>query len=245
MTTMRTILTALALGITVSASAQFVSSSANGSSRNAVSYDNSSEKTNYTRLYAEYNPITFAIDVKGASDVDLTGFSFGVLHGIAVSQSIPLFVEVGGRLTYAFDSDNTDVVDLGDDGTIKLNYLGMTVPVNLVYNFSIPNSQVSIAPMFGLTLRANIVAKAKAEVEYEDCSGYHCTTKTESKTFDFFDKDDVGKDWQFSRVQLGWQIGANVNINKFSLGLRYGSEFDDIAKKMSTKQWALQVGVNF
>ena len=46
-----------------------------------------------------------------------------------------------------------------------------------------------------------------------------------------FDKDDVGEDGTWNRVQFGWQIGATLDINKFNVGIGYALDFNEIAEK--------------
>lgn len=261
----KSILSVLAFSLAASTFAQGVNN--DKPSEISLGYIGEGIASPYTRIYAEYNPTTFEVDVRKKPEVDLTGFSVGVLRGISISKKYPLFLEVGGRLTYAFSTKGMD--DLEElrgvleshysnflqyqmhneevvDASVKLSYVGLTIPVNLTYRYELPNSQVAISPLLGLALRANIIAKAEAEMStkgHDPYTGYY-NSHEYSTDVNFFDKYDIGENFRFRRVELGWQIGATVSVhNKYSIGLRYGAGMTGIAKWVSTRQWAVQVGM--
>lgn len=60
-----------------------------------------------------------------------------------------------------------------------------------------------------------------------------------------FDKDDVGKDYTWNRVQFGWQIGTTLDINKFNVGISYGLDFNEIAEKVKNSAFSVRLGYNF
>ena len=63
--------------------------------------------------------------------------------------------------------------------------------------------------------------------------------------YNMFDKDDVGKDGQWKRFQLGWHIGVGATYKAFYLGLSYGTDFMELAKKLNTSTFKIGVGYNF
>lgn len=107
----------------------------------------------------------------------------------------------------------------------KTNWLTATVPVNLVYKYEITDG-IKLAPFAGLYLRGNLVGNISSDYFDEDIS--------------FFD------DYEASRFSFGWNIGVGVDINKFYLGISYGSdlnEFVEDADKIGT--FSATVGFNF
>ncbi|MBQ9076478.1 MAG: outer membrane beta-barrel protein [Muribaculaceae bacterium] len=221
----------------------------------------SSTNTSYNRIEVSYNPVSLSSDYDGVDDEDLTGISAAYIRGISLSKTIPLYIETGLRLTYAWYSE-----DESDSGTgyeyvdgyglvgynytanveEKFTYLGIIVPINLAYRFAIPDSKVTITPYAGITLRGNIIAKDKLDASVTvSVPGYGSETVSEEESYNMFDKDDVGKDLQFNRIQLGWDIGMNVAFNKFNVGLSYGSDFTNLCKKTKTNNWSVSVGCNF
>ena len=62
---------------------------------------------------------------------------------------------------------------------------------------------------------------------------------------DVCDEDDMGDDGVFERFQIGSQISATLNIDKFNVGLSYGTDFMEISKNVDTKALRVSVGVNF
>ncbi len=220
MKNLKSLLTAVLAFGCLSVSAQFTNSGG-GVSSNANS-------EGWSSVYFQYNPSTLVIDYSGAKDRSFTGLMLGYSKAFSISSSLPLYVEAGGALEYSFYSDEVGGVDE------KVNVLAIKVPVNLVYNYEIPNSSVALAPYLGVSLRGIILAKDKEEWNGGD------------KTYDLFDKDDVGKDGQWKRIQFGAQLGCNVKFNnKFFLGLGYGTDFTEICKKEKMHEFIISAGLIF
>ena len=138
--------------------------------------------------------------------------------------------------------------DLGDgydyyyddyDAEQKFSMFSFKIPVNLLYKFDIPNSTVSLMPHAGINLRYNLSAKMK--YTYED---YYYD---ESKEVDLFDKKDMGSDKAtWNRFQLGWQIGVKARFGQsFLVGVSYGSDFSEIAKKTKISTTTISLGYAF
>lgn len=191
----------------------------------------------YSRIYFGYNPTSVSYDGKtddsDVEDFTLNGIMFGYTKGISLSQNMPLFLETGARFTYGFKSKT---LSLGDDGDEKIETKAMNivVPVNLSYKFSFSENDFSLSPFVGVTLKGNILGKQKW-VDEDD-----------SVENDFFDKEDMGgKDYTWKRFQVGWQIGANVDYKSLSVGMHYGSDFSELAKKTNSSNWAITLGYSF
>ena len=96
------------------------------------------QSENYSRVEVSYNPIA-------VEDLDLTGITAGYVKAFNVTSK-PLFIEVGGRLTYA----------TGDDS----KFMQVAVPVNAVYKFTLSDDW-SIAPFAGLVAKGNILGETE------------------------------------------------------------------------------------
>lgn len=220
------------LAISTSASAQFTNATGGSSSSVGTNTDG------WSTIWAEWNPSTMKYDSKNADNESFTGISFGYSQAFSLTSSIPLFAEVGLGIQYSFYSDGYE--DEEDDFTeeINLNMLSAKVPANLMYLFQIPNSSVSLIPYVGVNFRYNISAKEKWTVE-----GYYEDIEEE---FNLFDKDDMGKDGTWNRFQLGWNIGVKARFGeKFLVGLSYGSDFSEIAKKTKISTTSISLGYTF
>lgn len=191
-------------------------------------------------------------DVKGVDNTTLNGFTFGYTKGISLSKNLPIFLELGARFNFGFKSENLsdeddddyystrlsydydDDYDEDEEETCKTTTASLVVPINVAYKLTFAGGDFSVSPFLGITLKGNILGKEK--YEYGD----------EKETIDFFDKKDMeGKEYTWNRFQAGWQIGANLDYKALSLGFHYGSDFNEIAKKTNTKNWAINIGYKF
>jgi len=221
------IMTAAMVAMSLTASAQFANSSAASSSSNVGSTNG------WGYAYVEYNPITAKIDMKGADDQSLTAFSAGYSQAFPISQGTPLFVEAGLGVTYVSKSDFDDIDDL------DFSMYAAKVPVNIMYAFQLPNSQITLIPFGGLTFRGNISGKFTYKGGKKD------------KDYDVFEKKDMeemgmldGKAW--SRFQVGWQIGVKARLGgDLLVGASYGTDFSEIAKKTKLSTVSITVGYCF
>ena len=220
---------AILMAMATSASAQFVD-------------DHASFYVQYNSLgvgdYAEY------LDDADADADKLSGLTVGFNKAISVTSSLPLFVEFGAGLTYAwanfFEYDEGDDCGLCDDeysitGKVVSEHMMVNVPINLIYKFQLPNSSITIEPYVGLNLKAHLLGKMKTKYSYEAC----CDDVEEileeefedldedDMTVDYFDKKDMGgKKYVGSRLNYGWQIGANVDFGSAFAGISYGSDLN-------------------
>lgn len=133
------LLAAFAVFMSLSASAQLISS-------NTITHKKT--KSGYNRFSVSYK--SFKVD-----DVSLNGVSLDWTKGISLSSSAPLYLETGLGVMYASKSEM--------DGDISHKYLGVTVPIDVTYKFDIAESGVKIAPFAGIYLRGNILGKSEIE----------------------------------------------------------------------------------
>lgn len=221
--------TAVMMAVSMSASAQFT----NGGSSSSSSTNNEGWST----IWVEWNPSTLKFDAKNADNESFTGLSLGYSQAFSIIQSQPLFLEAGLGVQYSFKTmDGEDFgFDEDDEVEVKFNMFSVKVPVNLLYKFDIPNSSVSLMPHIGANLRYNLSGKMKAEGE------------DDSEEVDLFDKDDMGSSkatWK--RFQIGWQAGVKARFGQnFLVGVSYGSDFSEIAKKTKVGTTSITLGYTF
>ena len=155
---------------------------------------------------------------KGDKGATFNGFNVQYIHGFHITNSLPLYIETGARL-------NTGFLSVDDVDVTKMS---LQIPVNVAYNFDL-GSDVTLRPYTGFNLGVNLLGKAKDD----------------GASLNFFDKDDVAKDFRWNRVQGGWQIGVGADWKNIYLGIEYGIDFNELAKKLSTSTLTVNVGYQF
>lgn len=236
--------------VAATASAQF----ANTNSKTGAK---SVDTDNYNRITFSWNPTTFDYDYKGVDNLTLNGLSLGYTAGISLSKKYPMFIEVGARVNYAFKTQDyfEDLYDKWDEETVDAifnkhsytdTYVNLAVPVNFAYKIKV-GKDFAITPYLGVVLKANIISLTSYDFELTDDALDAGVEKAEWDwdTKDYFSKKDVGKDYTWNRFQIGWNIGAGFDYKKFYFGLSYGTDFMQIAKRTSTSNYAITLGVNF
>lgn len=219
------LLTAMLLTCSSMSFAQFMNGGSSSSSSDVPAWKGF--RLSYDRTFMSY-------DIEDADNTDMNGFSVGYVHSFNIAKSLPIFLETGAGINFARYSDSESFDD--EEYKVSLTTLGLTIPVNFVYGIGI-NDKLTIKPFTGLYLRANLMAKEKDEYTFDG--------ETESEDYNLFDKDDVGKDGVWNRVQVGWQIGTTLDINKFNVGISYALDFNEIAEKTKTSKFSVNLGYNF
>lgn len=172
---------------------------------------------NFTSHHKEW-----VIDTHPKADLD--GVALQYIHGFHLSKSLPLYLEVGGRIAYHWDH-----IKLNDVGgqyglsepyvlNLKLNpYLwNIYVPVNFGYRFNVCE-KFKIMPYVGLFGRYNFVGKNTTHYTVTD--GANIIVDEERKK-DLF-KDDNG----LKHFQCGLNLGANFEYEHVVLGASWGVGF--------------------
>lgn len=225
-------------------------------------------QSGHNSFYVQYNSFgvgEFAdvLDDMDAENEKLNGIGVGFNKAFSVTSSIPLFIEVGAGLNYAwakiYDEEEKDDCYICEDEyavTYKTSsqHLMVNVPVNLMYKFQIPNSSITLEPYVGLNLKGHILGRMKSKYTYEACCDEVEDAFEEiledmdedDLVSNYFDKDDMGgKKYVATRLNIGWQIGANADFGKAFVGISYGSDFNKFLKsgKDEWKYSALNVSL--
>ena len=260
MKTIKLYLTACLLLVATMTFAQFANTkAASSTSTNTRSIDTNG----WSRISVSYNPLKIVTDYEGSDDLNMTGFSVGYTKGFNIAKELPLFLEVGINGLYASKSltaeDDKLLKELKDQGynmEQKITSVSLNIPINLAYKFSISNSDISIIPFLGINLKGNIIGKAKykldtdlndtpydSEKEFWEDFEDELSMKQETNLFD--KKEAGGKDAQWKRFQIGWQIGVGLNYNKLYVGISYGKDFTELCKKTKVATTSITLGYNF
>jgi hypothetical protein len=221
---LKSILTVVMMALSVCAYAQFANS---GSSSSGLSLSSSTD--DYARFQIGYVTSNYKYDGKTIDGMDsFNGVTAGVIYGKNINQSMPLFLEYGANLTWLNWNDSED------DWEDKWNIVNIAVPVNLAYKIGFGNDNFSIVPFAGINFKVNLVSKEKEEEDGD------------SETWDWFDKKDVGSDFQWNRFQLGGQIGIGINYKQLYIGYQFQVDFMELAKKtkMPTNSIILGISIN-
>lgn len=213
----------------------------------------------WNTFYVQWNPMTVAVDMKGADDLSVNAFSVGYNKAFGIAKGTPLFVEAGIGLQYMFKTDeepyedNEEMDDYGwQVSGDKYSMLSAKVPVSLAYCWTLPNGKVDLIPNVGIDLRFNVFGKKNAQ--FEVGSKYDGDEKEDYEEMNdspadknLFDKDDMGsKDATWKRFQIGWHIGVNARFNqRLLLGLSYGTDFSELCKKTTIKTTSVTLGYCF
>lgn len=226
--------------ITTTASAQFANTSNSTSGGSGFGIEN--DCSSYSRINFGYIGINFKAeydDVSVTDDSDnLKGFTVGYTKGINLTSACPLFLEAGGQLNYArwSESDSDDGLKVSE----AINFLSLSVPLNLTYKLSFSNG-FYVAPYAGINFELGLLLNNTAKASYHG--------QSESKTQNMYSSDDMGDDSTFNRFQMGYQVGGNIGYKRFNLGLGYKGSFlpifDHDGLSIQTGGPVITVGYNF
>ncbi len=227
------ILTVCALFVGMTASAQFTSSSSNSNAGTMGTAEN------WSRFYVSYNPFTVDVDKDFGDDLELkNGFTAGFSMAKNITTDLPVFLEFGAAVNYAWDTENESSGSYKYSATIS--QLAVMVPVSVVYRWDVA-SDIALAPYAGLRARYIAAFNNKYTEEYDG--------EKESGKVNLYDEDE-GWDEDARRFFIGYQIGVQALFkDKFSIGLEYEGYFsqlfkdDDIDSVLKT--WSISLGFLF
>ncbi len=183
-------------------------------------------------VHDDYNTVGVSYVTRGYGGGSTNGFEVGYVHGFSVWQAQPLYFQTGLKMDMGFK-------DLGNEGfdEISINAdfttMSFSVPIDLAYRFGSGDNGVYFTPYIGLNMKLNAMAKAKASAsaggaKYEE-------------SISLFD-DDYG----MKHFQIGWHIGAGVDLTHFHIGAQFGTDFMPIIDGGNhTPTFSIGVGYTF
>ena len=225
----------------VTASAQFVQSSGKPSGTSSAA----DPEALFSTVDFTYSPMTInASSGNGSDSADMTGLSINWSQARLLTNQLPLYLQYGAGLQYSWykDSDSYEGDYYSYSYSATTSFLTLSVPVNVVCNFAVPNTPISVMPYLGLSANLHILGQTTTTMEEDGVE--------ESKTYSFFSEDDMGSSSStYNRFVLGWQVGAMVSLDKYFLRFGYSGPVTNLYSqgefKINTSQVNLSIGLRF
>ena len=211
----------------------------------------SAQSDGWMGVKLSYNPVTIYSETDGEDleydqKSNLTGFTLGFVKGFCLIQDMPIYLETGADFTFASKKkkstgnyyDDKENENVKYKAKTKYSALSLSIPVNIGYKYDF-NESLSIYPFVGVTARVNLVGRTKQK-------GYDADGDRDVDTKSFFNADDMGGyENMWRRFQIGWQIGAKLNVKQFSVAASYGMDFNEVAEGKKVSIPSISVGYNF
>lgn len=223
----------------VAASAQFVNQG--GSGRSAAPSSAEVEAV-FNTFDFTYSPFNLKAEGGGESATqEMNALSLNWAQARALTTAYPVYLQYGVGLQYAWktDSDSEDYHSYKE----TMSFLTAKIPVNLMYCFNVPQTNVALMPYVGLNLQGHILGQTNWKETYDG--------ESESGKVNYFSDEDM-EDNTYNRIVLGWQIGAKVAFNKYFVGIAYEGPVTNLFKydgdgdyKINTNQINISIGMKF
>ena len=235
----------------------------------SLSVGQSYAQDSYNRFQINFAPRTMEIkDIKwnkddnerGWEDAKLKspGFGVGLIHGIGLSNTLPIFLETGANATFHIKSyDESE--DKYYSVTSSYLFLDLSIPIEAVYRIQL-NDKISFDPHFGFNLKFNILGLEKGEIEnWKNTVEYKVRFFGDSEYDGDEEKGDhyfgEGDKYKAKRFQFGLNVGVAVNLGGVRLGWAFqpdlskyaltNDEYSDKDKDVKTRCQILSVGFTF
>lgn len=181
---------------------------------------NSFESTNSVVVNKNYNRVIFGY---APTKFKAEGES-ATAHGFSAAWLGGYNVTKGKRLPLYIEPGVAMNMGFGEVMSESDKLLNIEVPVNVTYRYNIPNTKIRLSPYFGFHCKVNVL----------------CLDKDGLNWFDY----DV-----LNRFQFGMQLGANIDFNRFSIGVGWNKDFIPFADfdgiNMNTSGLRVNLGIVF
>ena len=199
-----------------------------------VAFSAQAQNSDYNRISIGYDQMHLSESYDGyGGSMDLPGFDANYAHGFNLTSKLPLYLEVGGRLTFNTKKDSSYDYELVG-GNVRVNMLALSIPVSLTYKFTFGDG-FYVAPFAGINAHFNLVCQEKGTTHV----GSHEETVTENM---------LSGDNSWNVCQFGGQVGVNLGYKAFNLGFGFYPSTPIYSKgdhKIRNNDWAITVGLNF
>ena len=181
----------------------------------ALSLNVNAQKNN--EVYMSLSPITSNLPSgevgSPLNKKEFIGLTFGYNHAFDLGDNSNFKFILGAKLMYWGYIDENKTIDGKEYDNLSENYFRVSVPVIFKYVINV-NENVSIEPFAGLSIGVN------TDASYD--------LKKDSRTLhvDMFGENDGLK-----RMDFGAQVGVDLGINRFVLGLSYNPSFSNYYSK--------------
>ena len=188
-----------------------------------------------------YSPFTLNVEIGDDGDLstDMNAFSLNWAQARTILPSLPVYLQYGVGIQYAWELDTEKEEGVSYKSSTSL--LTAKVPVNVMYCFDVPTTEVSLIPYAGINLQGHIIGQSKSTIKYDG--------ESQSSSSSFFDEDDMDGE-AFNRFIVGWQIGAKVAYKNYFVGVAYEGPVTNLYKfdddiKVNTNQVNISFGIKF
>lgn len=246
MKSMKLMLSALLLGLSVGAYAQdddeLLDATAEEEAAEVSVPTNPTERRffqrvqlGYTGTRAKYtnNSLTWALPM--SEKYFLSGVSLGWIGDLRLNQKIPFFFEIGTTFTYhtgTYNGNDDSQSSVRYSWHSRVNAFSLTIPINISYQFrDVLKEGLTVAPYVGVYGRFNLVANRSVRMVKESHNVITGEVTGRDESYDSrslmknHNKNNDG--WMNGRThegklfQAGVQVGANAFYKRYSFGLAY------------------------
>ena len=141
--------------------------------------------------------------------------------GLNVS-SFPLYVDYGANFSYMFGSseytEEDDYYEIDYKYKNSVNVASINVPVAVTTPFQV--DKFVVLPYVGLNARLNLFGKRTESYQVRGDG----ETYEETESINLFDDDDMD-DYPVKRLQVGLNLGVNVQFDNYTVGIGYIKDF--------------------
>lgn len=256
MKSMKVTLSALLLGLSLSAFAQDEDELLNDAAEDAAAEEvfvptTPTDKKFFQRVQLGYTgTITKYTNFGESPDYNnyfLHGISVGWMGDLRIARKIGLFLELGGTLTYHTGVSKGERFNVHHDESYnyRVNAFSFTIPVNISKQFKevFGVEDLTLAPFVGVYARFNLMAKRTANAK-------NLIDGTEKSYTASLMEEDPGPDYGestaymrcFNRgeklhtgrlLQAGAQAGVNAFYKRYSFGIAYMHDLTPFAKDVN------------
>lgn len=217
----------------------------------------------YNRIGISYDMEHFGPNKNMKDDMDgfsANGVGINYIHGFALSQSIPLYLETGINFNFLFHCEKGDKEDVGSywmQEKQKFQDINLQVPVNISYRFNV-GDDMYINPYLGINFKLHMATRTKWTIDHNIPDNILSAANIKSDDLEgdwesYFSEDDMGEDNTANRFQMGWQIGCGFQYKPLYIGLQWGTDFipfysqewDKDKYKINTSNFKLTLAYNF
>jgi len=164
------------------------------------------------------------------TEIKAIGVELGYLRGINVTSKLPLFVELGGQVTYTHTRDELK------GKKYMHTFISASVPINAAYKLVFSDFDfISIVPFIGPNFKFNLIGNIQGE--------------SQGNQFDYsyLNKEQMAhRGGKASRYQFGWNYGVGINVCKLGyVGCRIQKDRKDYLEGIRPNMRFISVGINF
>ena len=139
------------------------------------------------------------------------------LHGLSIGCLGGFNISTNRRLPFYLEWGGVMNLGLGELFSDYDVQLSVEIPFNLTYRYNLPNTKICISPYLGIHFKTNIIA-------------------LDNKSNSYFERGA-------NRFQCGMQLGVNLDIDKFYVGVGWNRDFIPYMKGLCSEENVISGGI--